>query len=89
MYQFILTHFTLTERIVSIRNKYSYKAKATNRLLTCKALTPPSSPVPLPKGMRGTTASLQSFDTPLTCSTDSANTTTSGREILFHKCRIF
>ena len=56
-------------------------------VLTLKALTPPSSPVPLPKGMRGTTVLLHSCATLLTCSTLWANTTTSGRLVLVCKTK--
>lgn len=45
---------------------------------TLMALIPPSRPVPLPKGIRGTLCSLHSRATPDTCSTLSAKATTWG-----------
>lgn len=57
--------------------------------LTLIALIPPSSPVPLPNGIRGTLCSLQSFVTPDTCSTLSAKATTcGGAHLKINECTI-
>lgn len=54
----------------------------TIKTFTFKALTPPSSPVPLPKGMRGISLSLHSLATLLTSSVVWGKTTTSGMLVL-------
>lgn len=72
------THITMVKKYHIVFNMISTQIYPCSKYHTLMALIPPSRPVPLPKGIRGTLCSLHSRATPDTCSTLSAKATTWG-----------